>query len=187
MRLSEVIITPQILERKSRSYTYEFDPAYQLLHERVERNDTTVLQALCDAAREYCRAESAGLCLFGYLDDEPVFNWEVVSGKVKAMAGKLYSPRDHTPCGAAIEMYSYQVFRHPERHYRWLRDNNLVVPEMITMPLYKEDHQPFGTFWLVHATGNHFDQEDVRIISRLLSLINKALRKNFYRSVLTFS
>ncbi|HEU4708111.1 MAG TPA: GAF domain-containing protein, partial [Methylophilaceae bacterium] len=172
--LSEVIITLRILRRKSRGYTEQFDEVFEQLEKRVERYDKSVLQGICDAAREFCNTESAGLSLFGYVDDQPVFNWEVASGKAAAMVGKMYSPRDNTPCGTVMEMYSYQVFRHPERHYRWARDNGFVIPEMITMPIYKEDMQPFGTFWLMHAEGNHFESEDIRIISMLLSLINKA-------------
>lgn len=185
--LSEVIITPRILRRKTRGYTADFDEAFRRLDECVARNDKSALQKICDEARKHCRAESAGISMFGYINDEPVFNWEVVSGKADGIVGKMYSPRDSTPCGTVLEMYSYQVFRHPERHYRWVRDNGFVIPEMITMPIYKEDMQPFGTFWLMHAEGDHFDSEDIRIISMLLSLINKALAKQTYRDVLTFA
>lgn len=185
--LSEVIITLRLLKRKSRGYTAEFDEAFMQLDQRVERNDKTALQAICDAAREFCKAESAGLSLFGYVRDEPVFNWEVTSGMATALVGKVFSPRDDTPCGTVLDMYSYQVFRHPERHYRWLRASGFVVPEMITMPIYKDDMQPFGTFWLAHAEGRHFDSEDIRIISMLLMLINKALARQPYRDTLTFA
>lgn len=185
--ISEVIITPRILRRKTRGYTTEFDEAFRRLDNLVERNDPTALQCLCDEALKHCRAESAGLSLLGYVNDEPVFNWEVASGKAEAMVGKMYSPRHNTPCGTVLEMYSYQLFRHPEWHYRWASENGFVVPEMITMPIYKEDMQPFGTFWLMHGEDHHFDSEDIRIISMLLSLINKALAKPAYRNILTFS
>ena len=187
VRLSEVIITTRISQRKARAYTAEFDQAFRKLDLRVDRDDKWALQAICNAAREYCRAESAGLSLCGYVDDEPVFNWEVAAGKAAGMVGKIYSPRNNTPCGTVMEMYSYQVFRHPERHYRWARENGFVVPEMITMPIYKEDMQPFGTFWLMHGEGKHFDGEDIRIISMLLSLINKAIRREVYRKLLSFT
>jgi hypothetical protein len=187
IKVSEVIITPRISERKSRGYTADFDEAYHELNARLARDDLSVLQAICDTALKFCRAESTGLSLFGYVDGQPIFNWEVVSGKAAPLAGKIYSPRDNTPCGTVLEMYSYQVFRHPERHYRWARENGFVVPEMITMPIYKEDLQPLGTFWLMHGEGNYFDQEDIRITSMLLTLFNKALRKKAYRKMLTFS
>jgi len=187
VRLSEVIITPQILGRKSRGYSQGFDDIYQVLNGKVEGNDLSALQDICDAALKFCFAESVALSLLGYINDEPVFNWEVAAGKAAALVGKIYSPRDNTPCGTALEMYSYQVFRHPERHYAWVRENGFVVPEMITMPIYKEDMQSFGTFWLMHAEGKHFDKEDIRIISMLLTLINKALRKKAFRKALTFS
>lgn len=187
VRLSEVIITPRILERKSRGYTAEFDPVFRKLDQRVERNDRWALLAICKAALEFCKADTVGLSLFGYVNDEPVFNWEVAVGRAADLVGKIYSPRENTPCGTVIEMYSYQVFRHPERHYRWARENGFVIPEMITMPIYKDDMQPFGTFWLMHGEGKYFDGEDIRIISMLLSLINKAIRKDAYRKVLTFS
>lgn len=187
VRLSEVLITPQILARKSRGYSPEFDEVYQDINDKIEGNDLSATQAICNAALKFCHAESVCLSLFGYINDEAVFNWEVAAGKAAAQVGKIYSPRGNTPCGTALEMYSYQVFRHPERHYRWVKENGFVVPEMITIPIYKEDMQAFGTFWLMHAEGKHFDREDIRIISMLLSLINKALRKKAFRKALTFS
>jgi len=187
VRLSEVIITPQILARRSRGYSQGFDDVYRNLNDKVECNDLSALQDICDAARKFCQAESVGLSLFGYINEEPVFNWEVAAGKAATLVGKIYSPRDDTPCGTALEMYSYQVFRHPERHYRWVKENGFVVPELITMPIYKDDMQSFGTFWLMHAEGKHFDKEDIRIISVLLSLINKALTKKAFRKALAFS
>lgn len=187
LRLSEVIITSQIIERKSRGYTHAFDAAYQALVDKVENDEEPALQAICDTARDFCNAESAGMSLFGYINEEPVFNWEVASGRAASMAGKVYSPRDNTPCGTVLEMYSYQVFCHPERHYRWAKENGFVIPEMITMPIYKDDMRPLGTFWLMHAEGNHFDQEDIRIISVLLPLSNKALKKRALSKALTFS
>lgn len=186
MKVSEVIITPRIPERKSRGYTLEFDETYRQLEARLESNDTTLLQAICDSALRFCKAESACISLYGYRKDEPCFNWGVASGKAAAMAGKVYSPRE-TPCGTVLDMYSYQVFRHPERHYRWARENGLVVPEMITMPIYTENMQPFGTFWLMHSEGNFFEAEDIRIISMLLLLINRALGKKALQDMLTFS
>lgn len=185
--LSEVIITLRLLKRKSRGYTEAFDEVFQQLDKRVEGNDKLALQAICDAAREFCKAESAGLSLFGYVRDEPVFDLEVTSGMAAPMVDKVFSPRNDTPCGTVLDMYSYQVFRHPERHYRWMRDNGFVIPEMITMPIYKDDMQPLGTFWLAHAEGCHFDSEDIRIISMLLTLINKVLAKQQYRNTLTFA
>lgn len=185
--LSEVIITQRLLKRKSRSYTAKFDEAFIQLGERVEHGDKSALQAICDAAHKFCKVETAGLSLCGYMRDEPVFNWEVVSGNAATMAGKIYSPRHDTPCGTVLDMYSYQVFCHPERHYAWVRDNGFVVSEMITMPIYTEDMQPLGTFWLMHSEGHHFDSEDIRIISMLLTLINKALAKDVYRQAMTFT
>jgi hypothetical protein len=185
-RLSEVIITPQILERQARPYTHEFDDVYQNLLNQVEAGDDAAMQAICDAALKYCHAESAGLSLLDYVNDKPVFNWVVGSGETVAMVGKIFSPRDNTPCGTTLEMYSYQVFRHPERHYRWVKENGFVVPEMIVVPIYKSDMQSVGTFWLMHAEGNHFDKEDIRIISMLLTLINKVLGKEDLRSMPAF-
>ena len=185
--LSDVIITPRILKRKTRGYTAGFDEAFQRLEECVELNDKSALQRICDEASKYCRVDSVGLSLLGYINDEPVFNLALTSGPADAMVGNMYSPRYNTPCGTVLEMYSYQVFRHPERHYRWVRENGIVVPEMITMPIYKEDMQPLGTFWLLHGEGKHFDGEDIRIISMLLSLINKAIRREVYRKLLSFT
>lgn len=186
IRLSDIIITPRISERKSRCYTFEFDQVFRELNQGVEREDETILQGICDAALKFCMAESVGLSLLGYLHDKPVFNWSVAAGRAAIMSGKIYTSRN-SPCGTVLDMYSYQVFRHPERHYQWVRENGFVVPEMITVPIYREDMQPFGTFWLMHAEGSYFEREDVRIISMLVTLIHKALRKKGFRNILIFT
>lgn len=186
VRLSDIIITPRIPERKSRGYRFGFHEAHQRLGERLEQHDANLLQAICDCALKYCMAETAGMSLLGNVGTEPMFNWQVVSGKASEMAGNIHSPFN-TPCGTVLEMFSYQVFRHPERHYAWARENGFVVPEMICLPIYTEDMQPFGTFWLLHGEGDYFEQEDIRILNLLTSLIHKALRKPFYRDMLTFS
>lgn len=183
--LSDVLITPQIAERKSRGYTAESDQAFELIDSKIKKADKTALQDICDYGLKLCKAESAGFSLYGFIMDEPVFNWCVVSGAA-ASKTKVCSPRYGTPCGTAMDLFSYQIFHHPERHYPWVRENDLVIPEMITMPIYLDNHEPFGTFWLMHKEGSHFDREDIRIISILVTFIRKALNNKGFEKVLTF-
>lgn len=185
VKLSEVIITPRIVERKSRAYTPESDQAFAIIDSKISNGDTSALQDICDYGLKLCNADSVGLSLCGFVNDEPVFNWHVTSG-VASTKGQIYSPRNNTPCGTVMELFSYQVFQHPERHYRWVKEKGFVVPEMITMPIYLDNHEPFGTFWVIHEEGKHFDREDIRIISILVALIRKSLNNPALQKALTF-
>ena len=184
--LSDVLITPRIVERKPRGYTAESDQAFGLIDSKIKKGDITALQDICDYGLKLCKAESAGLSLCGFVMDEPVFNWHVISGAATKL-GNIYFPRYGTPSGTAMELFSYQIFHHPERHYPWVRENGLVIHEMITMPIYLDNHEPFGTFWLMHKEGNHFDREDIRIISILVTFIRKAINNKAFEKVLKFS
>lgn len=185
-RLSEVIITPQIVERKSRGYTVESDAAFEEVDAMLKNGDKAVLQAICNHALRLCNAESVGFSLCGFINDEPMFNWHVTSGAITSL-GKRYSPRYGSPCGTVIELFSYQIFRHPEWHYPWAWENGYIVPEMICMPIYQDNHQPIGTFWLMHKEGDHFDHEDVRMISVLVAFIRKAYKNKALRELFVFS
>jgi hypothetical protein len=185
-KLSEVIITPQIVERKSRGYTLESDLVFEEINNRIKSGDRAVLQAICDHALRLCKAESVGLSLFGFVDDAPVFNRHVTAGGM-ATTEKIYSPRDDTPCGTVMELFSYQIFRHPEWHYPWVWNNGFVIHEMITMPIYQDNHEPLGTFWLMHKEDDHFDQEDVRLISVFVGLIRKAFKHPALNDLFVFS
>ena len=184
--LSDVLITPRIVERKSRHYTTESDEVFQLIDSKIKKGDKSVLQDICEYGLKLCKAESAGLSICGFIMDEPVFNWHVVAGAATKL-GHVYSPRYGTPSGTAMDLFSYQLFQHPERHYPWLRENGLVIPELISMPLYLDNHEPFGTFWLIHGEGKHFDREDIRIISVLVTFVRKVLKHKVLQKVLTFS
>lgn len=184
--LSDVLITPRIVERNPRHYTTESDQAFGLIDSKIKKGDITALQDICDYGLKFCHAESVGLSLCGFINEVPVFNRQVGAGLIAAK-GNYYSPRDGTPCGTVLDLFSYQIFHHPERHYSWVRENNFVIPEMITMPIYLDNHEPFGTFWLIHKEDNHFDREDIRIISILVTFIRKALNNKAFEKVLKFS
>lgn len=185
-RLSEVLITSQIVERKPRDYTPESDFVFEEINTRIRSGDPTVLQAICDHALQLCKAESVGLSLCGFVNEEPVFNWHVTAG-ASANGGKQYSPRYGTPCGTVLELFSYQIFRHPEWHYPWAWENGFVIHEMISMPIYKDNHEPIGTFWLMHKEGSHFDHEDIRIISVLVAFIRRMYKSRVFQDLFVFS
>lgn len=187
VKLSEVLITPQLADRIPRPYTAESDAIFEAIDQKIKNGDKTALQDICDAALKLCNADSAGISLCGFWNDEPVFNWHVVAGSAVTHKDHMYSPRFGTPCGTVLDLFSYQMFRHPEKHYSWVKERNFIVPEMITMPIYLDNHEPFGTFWLTHQEGRHFDREDIRITSILVALIRKSLNNPALRKALTFS
>lgn len=173
--LSEVLITNQLALRKPRSYTEGSDEAFNIIHKRVQQDRNSIFEDICEYGLNLCNADAAGLSLLSYVNDQPVFEWTKMAGAGPDF--KVYSPRHDCPCGTVLDLYSYQVFRHPERHYAWMKEISFVIPEMISMPIYNEDLSPLGTLWLIHKEGHHFAREDVRIMTALTGFL-RATAKN---------
>lgn len=183
--MSDVVITTQLATRGSREFSLASENAFDAVYAKILVGDETALQDICDFALNLCKAESAGLSLLGFINDQHVFNWARTAGKVPKF--KVYSPSNDCPCGTVLEMYSYQVFQHPENYYEWVKANKFVIPEMISMPIYRDDLTALGTFWVMHKEGNHFDWEDVRILTTLVSFVKTASRSDKFKKALTFS
>lgn len=182
--MSDVVVTTQLATRGSREFTPASEAAFDMIHTKISVGDETVLQDICDLALELCNAKTAGLSLLGFVNDEHVFNWARTAGKVPKF--KVYAPKNDCPCGTVLDMYSYQVFQHPERYYKWMKAQKFVIPEMISMPIYRDDLTALGTFWVMHKEGNHFDWEDVRILTTLVSFIKSTFRSGRFKEALSF-
>ena len=169
VNLSRVLITNQLALRKPRPYTEGSDEAFNVLHKKVQQGDESILQDICEYGLNLCNADASGLSVLGYVNDQQVFEWSKMAGNGPNF--KVYSPRHDCPCGTVLDLYSYQIFRHPERHYTWVKETNFVIPEMISMPIYNDDLSPLGTLWLMHKEGWHFTREDVRIMTALTGFL----------------
>src|SRR5262249_29956401 len=86
------------------------------------------------------------------------------------------TPRDFSPCGITLDRNSPVLSLHPERFYSWISDAQIVVPEVLLVPLYLGGVEPTGTLWVVSETEGHFNREHARIASELASLVGVALK-----------
>ena len=58
-------------------------------------------------------------------------------------------PGDFSPCGITLDEMRPILSRHPERYYDWIAEANIVVPEVLLVPLYRGSNEPLGTLWIV--------------------------------------
>lgn len=172
--LPEVLITNQLALRKPRPYTEGSDAAFNIIHKKIQQGRKSIFRDICEYGLNLCNADASGLSLLSYVNDQPVFEWTKMAGAGPDF--KVYSPRHDCPCGTVLDLYSYQIFRHPERHYAWVKEANFVIPEMISMPIYNDDLSPLGTLWLMHKEGQHFTREDVRIMTALTGFLRAAAK-----------
>ena len=64
---------------------------------------------------------------------------------------------------------------HPEKIYDWIAAENLIVPEVLLVPLYVA-REAFGTLWVVAPDEEHFGPGDARVLSELASFVGIALK-----------
>jgi two-component sensor histidine kinase len=65
---------------------------------------------------------------------------------------------------------------HPERVYSWIAEANIVVPEVLLVPLYLGGTVPLGTLWIVSDREGHFDSGHARAMTELATFVGIALR-----------
>lgn len=90
----------------------------------------------------------------------------------------MTTPRDFSPCGITLDEDRPTLARHPERYYSWIADANIVVPEVLLVPLHEGDGLPLGTLWIVSEQINHFNRAHAESLrSRSSSLPDAAIDK----------
>lgn len=85
------------------------------------------------------------------------------------------TPRNFSPCGITLDRNGPVLCKNPERFYEWISDANIVVPEVLLVPLYRNE-EPIGTLWVVSDSSGHFDSGDARVLTELASFVSVALR-----------
>ena len=86
------------------------------------------------------------------------------------------TPRDFSPCGITLDRNAPVLAQHPERVYGWIADANIVVPEVLLVPLYLGGKVPLGTLWIVSDREGHFDSGHARALTELAAFVGIALR-----------
>lgn len=149
--------------------------AIQDLAGRMAHEPSEVLPRFVDLALELTGAMTGGLSLYEPDPAPGVFRWHYLRGTLSAFNGAT-TPRDFSPCGVTLDHDRPVLTLHPERVYSWLVDADVQLPEVLLVPLYLEDSEPFGTLWVVSEHEGHFTGDHARALKEISAFVGIAVR-----------
>lgn len=165
------------LERRAPKRTDYFQEkrALQDLAAKMADSPEDVLPRFVDLAMEMTGGVSAGLSLYEPNPAPGVFRWRYLRG-VLAPFEQATTPRNFSPCGITLDLNRPVLSLHPERVYDWISNANIVVPEVLLVPLYLGGKEPLGTLWIVSEKEDQFDSGHARAMTELAAFVGIALR-----------
>jgi two-component sensor histidine kinase len=170
-KLADVLITEQLSIRQPTAPHHQREKrALEALAHRMADEPSDVLPQLVKIALDVCDADSAGVSV---LEGEK-FRWLGLHGTLSAFEDAT-TPRNDSPCGVCLDRNSVILMRHPERIYSWIADANIVVPEVMLVPLRTHGHEQIGTLWVVARNEGHFNAEHSRVLADLATFTGVAL------------
>ena len=174
--LADVYITDELDRRAPKKIDFlQEKSALQDLAARMANHPAEVLPRFVDLAMEMTDGVSAGLSLYEKDPAPGVFRWRYLRG-ILAPFENATTPRNFSPCGITLDRNRPVLSLHPERVYDWISDANIVVPELLLVPLYLDGTEPLGTLWIVSAERGHFDSGHARAMTELAGFVGIALR-----------
>jgi two-component sensor histidine kinase len=133
-------------------------------------------RALVALAMELCEADSAGMSLYEAQPGSPgTFRWHYLTGRLAAFSGAT-TLRDFSPCGVCLDDGTPILMAHAERFYPWIAEAEIVVPEVLLVPLFEGTGSPLGTLWIVGDEGKPFDAGHARVMAELAAFAGLAMR-----------
>jgi Signal transduction histidine kinase len=172
---SEVFITDELLKRPTKAADFEREKrAIQDLASQMIDAPDKVLPRFVELAMELADGCSAGLSL---LEEHPapgVFRWTHLCGSLAPFENEI-TPRDYSPCGVTLDLAAPVLTRHSERAYSWISATNVILPEVLLVPLFVGGKEPLGTLWIVSDEKEHFTSEHARLASELATFVGIAL------------
>ena len=173
---TDVFITEALARRSPKRTDYQRE-IRALLDLAVDMTDAPaeVLPHLVSLAMEMTGAVSAGLSLYDPMGASDIFRWRHLRGTLAAFENAT-TPRNDSPCGVTLDLNTPVLVAHPERIYDWIAAENLVLPEILLVPLASGREEPLGTLWMVAESSGHFDSGDARAASELAEFVGIALR-----------
>ena len=173
---ADLFITAELAARPAQQADYLREKRAILdLAARMAHQPEEVLPHFVDLAMALTGGISAGLSL---LEENPapgVFRWRYLRGAL-APFEDVTTPRNFSPCGITLDRDGPVLSLHPERFYNWISDANIVVPEVLLVPLYFGGGDPTGTLWIVAGEEGHFNSDHARIATELASFVSSALK-----------
>jgi two-component sensor histidine kinase len=169
---AEVFITEELLTRQDCEPDYLREKlAIQDLAEHMTDRPSEILSRLVKLAMDICDAESSGISVL----EGDHFRWFGLCGVLSAFEGAT-TPRNFSPCGVTLDQNVPTLMERPERVYDWIREVNVVIPEVLLVPLVVKHGEPIGTLWVVSSKTKHFTGGHARVVSELAAFAGAALR-----------
>jgi two-component sensor histidine kinase len=172
---SEVFITEEMLARPIGTADFHREKlAIQELAARMLDAPSDVLPRFIELAMEMLDGCSAGLSLLEGASVPGRFRWHQLRGSLAKFEGAT-TPRNYSPCGITLDRAAPVLTRHSERAYSWISDENIILPEVLLVPLYIGGSEPLGTLWIVSNVPGHFTSEHSRVATELATFVGIAL------------
>ncbi len=170
---SEVFITDQLEYRRiERADFLKEKIALQDLASRMVTDPDAVLPRFVELAMQMTGGTSAGLSIFDKNASE--FKWLHLCGELAAFEGAT-TPRNYSPCGVTLDVLAPVLCRHPEWAYSWVADAQIVLPEVLLVPLLIGGKEAIGTLWIASGVDEHFTSEHARVASELATFVGIAM------------
>lgn len=172
---SNVFITEELATRSPRQTDYQREKKAMLdLVAGLADASRDVLPRFVELAMEMTGAASAGLSIFDSEREPNLFRWKHLHGSLARFEGAI-TPRDNSPCGVTLDVNQPVLVAHPERLYDWIAAQNLVLPEVLLVPLAVGDGEQLGTLWVVGDAKDQFDSGDAQAVADLALFVGAAL------------
>ena len=173
--ITDVFITEELQRRSPKRTDYLQEKlALQEMAAHMADRPAEVLPRFVDLAMGMTGGVSAGLSLYEPEPAPGVFRWQYLRGALEPFNGAT-TPRNFSPCGVTLDQNGPVLSAHPERVYSWIADANIVVPEVLLVPLYSGGAAPLGTLWIVSDSAGHFDSGHARVMTELAGFVGIAL------------
>lgn len=132
------------------------------------------LQRLVELAMRTTAAGSAGLTL-EERDDTGVFlRWVATAGSFGPYVNGTM-PREHSPCGTAMDWAQPLVMRDPVRYYTYVSQLDVPLRHVLLVP-FTRGGKPCGTVWTVsHEAARPFDLDDLHAVQALAGFASEVL------------
>jgi len=182
--LDDVIITRELERRPDMGHdARRVTAAIQELATRMVDGPDSVLPRFVSLAMQLGQGVSSGISIYEPDAVPPVFRWAFLEGSLAAFNGAT-TPRNYSPCGITLDANRPTLARHAERYYSWISDVNIVVPEVLLVPLRRGD-ELLGTLWIVADRVGHFNRGHVAAVLELAAFVSVALQMHQTEARLT--
>jgi two-component sensor histidine kinase len=172
---SKVFITEEMLARPISAADFRREKlAIQELAARMLDAPGDVLPRFVELAMEMLDGCSAGLSLYEPSPRPGIFRWNLLCGTLATFEGAT-TPRNYSPCGITLDQAAPVLTRHSELAYSWIADANIILPEVLLVPIFIGGSEPLGTLWIVSNVDGHFTSEHARVASELATFVGIAL------------